>query len=307
MSGRLRPARGAGRGTVPASGLTQARTVAAIAAVLGCGLAGMAQQRSSPTPTTQSGPGQSGAMSSGIGQSGAALSSPTTQPELPQHAVTPAARTAAPMTPAPPQRVPELRFLVVLDPAHGGSDPGALLANTDPEKTFTLVLAMQLRALLNARGIHTVLTRDADGTVDTTARATTANRSHASACLLLHATSTGYGVHLFTSSIPSAGPQRTHNRQRTFLPWRTAQASYATESLRLESDIHAAFAQEHVPALLGRTSLSPLDNLACPAVAVEVAPFDVQTPVTDPAYRRRIVEALAGALTQWRSDWRLQP
>jgi N-acetylmuramoyl-L-alanine amidase len=211
------------------------------------------------------------------------------------------------MTAAPPQRAPELRYVVVLDPAHGGPDPGALLANTDEEKTFTLALALQLRALLNARGIRTVLTRDADGAVDTTARATTANRSHASACLLLHATSTGFGVHLFTSSIPSAGPQRAHNRQRTFLPWRTAQASYATESLRLESDIHAAFAQAHVPALLGQTSLSPLDNLACPAVAVEVAPLDGQTAVTDPAYRRRVVQALAVALTQWRSDWRLQP
>jgi len=87
--------------------------------------------------------------------------------------------------------------VVVLDPAHGGEDAGALLGAGDPEKNFTTALAIRLHALLNARGIHSIFTRDGDTTLDNTARATIANRAHAAACILLHATSTGNGVHLF--------------------------------------------------------------------------------------------------------------
>ena len=208
--------------------------------------------------------------------------------------------------PPPVPRPPELRFLVVIDPAHGGLDTGAMLGTT-PEKTYTLALAVRLRVLLNADAIRSDLMRASDVPVDDTARAVAANRAHPAACILLHATGTGNGVHLFTSSLPAAGKQISQDTRRTFLPWQTAQASYTTESLRLESDINAALARQHVPVLLDRTSLMPLDSLACPAVVVEVAPPDANTPLTDAAYQEKIAQALDAAIVSWRSDWRLQP
>ena len=216
--------------------------------------------------------------------------------------------------PKPPLSIPpaapaqtELRFLILLDPAHGGQDNGAMLSPGSPEKNYTLELGIRLHVLLNARGIRSTFTRDSDIALDNTARAVTANRLHAAACILLHATSTGNGTHLFTSSLAAAGKQSSQDPRRTFLPWQTAQASYGTESLRLESDINSALAVQHVPVLLDRTSLMPLDSMACPAVAVEVAPLDANTPLSNPVYQQRIAQALAAALTAWRSDWRLQP
>lgn len=196
------------------------------------------------------------------------------------------------------------QFLVVLDPAHGGADTGAMLSADTTEKSYTLALALQLSAALNARGIHTILTRNSDATVDDVARATIANRSHASACILLHATATGIGVHLFTSSLPAVAEA---DPRRAFLPWQTAQAAFGTSSLRLESDLDATLMQQHIPALLSRTSLMPLDSMACPAVAVEIAPLDANTPLSDSAYRQKIVDSLTAALVAWRSDWRQQP
>ncbi len=236
----------------------------------------------------------------------------TTQPALPQPPSTPLPQppappqTKPPIPPAAPWHAPELRFVVVLDPAHGGADNGARLAGGTPEKIYTLALAVRLHVLLNAHGIRSTLTRDGDITVDNNARAATANRAHAAACVLLHATSTGNGVHLFTSSLPPV-QSATQNPRRAFLPWQTAQASFGTESLRLESDVNAALTSQHVSALLDKTSLAPLDNLACPAVAVEIAPLDANTPVSDNAYQEKIAQALANALAAWRSDWRLQP
>ncbi len=201
-------------------------------------------------------------------------------------------------------RPTELRFLVLLDPAHGGADTGARLDPATPEKTYTLTLATQLRTALIGRGIRTILTRTADVTLDSDARATTANHSHASACISLHATSTGNGVHLFTSSLP---PETESNPRRAFLPWQSAQAAYETSSLRLESDVDAALTQQHLPVLIARTSILPLDSMACPAIDIEVAPLDAKTPVSDPGYQQKVVDALDAALVAWRSDWRQQP
>jgi N-acetylmuramoyl-L-alanine amidase len=201
-------------------------------------------------------------------------------------------------------RPTELRFVVLLDPAHGGTDNGAMLDPSTAEKTYTLALAMQLRTALNAHGIRSILTRTADVALNNDARATTANHSHASACISLHATSTGNGIHLFTSSLP---PTTDSDPRRAFLPWQTAQAAYETSSLRLESDVDSAMTQQHIPVLIARTSIQPLDSMACPAVDIEVAPVDANTPLSDPGYQQKVVDALDAALVAWRSDWRQQP
>jgi N-acetylmuramoyl-L-alanine amidase len=179
-----------------------------------------------------------------------------------------------------------------------------MLNPTTPEKTYTLALAEQLRAVLNAHGIRTILTRTSDIALDNDARATTANHSHASACLSLHATSTGNGIHLFTSSLP---PVTEADPRRAFLPWQTAQAAYETSSLRLESNVDAAMTQQHIPVLIARTSIQPLDSMACPAVDIEVAPIDANTPLSDRGYQQKVVVALDAALVAWRSDWRQHP
>jgi N-acetylmuramoyl-L-alanine amidase len=194
---------------------------------------------------------------------------------------------------------PPASFVVLLDPAHGGSDAGATLKSGEPEKDATLRLAARLRSLLQARGIHTEMTRTANISMDTTARAVRANRSHAAACVVLHATSSGTGIHLFTSSLAPS-----HAAPRTFLPWPTAQAAYIPQSLRLASTFNESFASRHLPVLLERTFLKPLDNLACPAVAVEVAPLSATVPLDNPQYRDSVVEALAAALSSWRMNRR---
>jgi N-acetylmuramoyl-L-alanine amidase len=54
---------------------------------------------------------------------------------------------------------------VVLDPGHGGRDPGALGAYGLQEKDVTLRLARALRPRLVARGFRVVMTRDGDQTL----------------------------------------------------------------------------------------------------------------------------------------------
>jgi N-acetylmuramoyl-L-alanine amidase len=51
---------------------------------------------------------------------------------------------------------------VVLDPGHGGSDPGAIGVGGLREKDVTLRLALALRPKLEARGFSVVMTRNGD-------------------------------------------------------------------------------------------------------------------------------------------------
>lgn len=214
------------------------------------------------------------------------------QPSLPPPANLPAVPPAARAQVQP-------QYLVVLDAAHGGTDSGARIGDTVVEKDIALALSTQLRAALTAQNIPVVTTRDSDAAVSMLNRAESANHAQAEACITLHATATGTGVHLFTSSL---GP----TPYTRFLPWRSAQSAYVTQSLRLSSEINSALGHAAVPVMLGRTSLQPMDSFACPAVAVELA-NGKGVSLADPGYQKKVIDALAAALAQWKNDWRSQP
>jgi N-acetylmuramoyl-L-alanine amidase len=198
---------------------------------------------------------------------------------------------------------PVPRFAVVIDAAHGGADSGARLSDHLLEKDLVLNLSVRLRSMLSAHGISVVTTRESDNAITASSRAETANHVGAAACITLHATTSGSGIHLFTASLTPVPMTR-------FLPWETAQGAYAEQSLKLSSEFDSAMTHAEIPVTLGRTALRPLDSFTCPAVVVEISPFSGKTHVTalsDPEYQDRIVAALTAAIEQWQRDWRQQP
>jgi N-acetylmuramoyl-L-alanine amidase len=79
--------------------------------------------------------------------------------------------TAVPDTiPVPQQIAPRPQRLVVLDPGHGGNDPGATGISGVMEKTITLDLAKRVAALLANSSLDVVLTREHDTYDDRQAR-----------------------------------------------------------------------------------------------------------------------------------------
>ncbi len=187
--------------------------------------------------------------------------------------------------------------MVVLDAAHGGDDPGAKFGN-QVEKDLTLSLSVRLRSLLTARGIAVVTTRESDTAVDAVRRAEIANRTHAAACLILHASPASAGkvptVHLFLSSLPAA-------RDARLTPWRTAQSAWIERSISLAGVLNSALTQAGITVTLGRTPLAAIDSMTCPAVAVEIAP-QIQTGPDDAGFAAKVAEALTAALVEWRAD-----
>jgi len=78
-------------------------------------------------------------------------------------------------------------FVVVIDPGHGGIDPGAVQGGIK-EADLMLLMAMELAVVLNAEdGVEAVLTRDADVFVPLAARMTLARQVGADLFVSLHA------------------------------------------------------------------------------------------------------------------------
>ncbi|MCG8440638.1 MAG: N-acetylmuramoyl-L-alanine amidase [Caulobacterales bacterium] len=100
-----------------------------------------------------------------------------------------ASRPAAVAPPAPAEPADEI--VVVLDPGHGGRDPGALGARTDvPEKDVNLAVARVLRDRLQQRGRYkVVLTREDDRFLDLQQRVRIAREAKADLFISIHADS----------------------------------------------------------------------------------------------------------------------
>ncbi len=215
-------------------------------------------------------------------------------------------------TPAPVPNLAALpavslnRGVILLDPAHGGLDSGSHISDSILEKDVTLALAFKLRSLLSARGFSVVMTRDSDAPTEPTDPATPltlddragiANHVHPVACLLLHATAAGNGVHLYSSELDSTSGEPIAN------PWLTAQAAWVTQSQRLQKQLGSALTRASIPLVISRASVRPVDSLTCPALVIELAPdgSDVTT-LTDAAYQQRVAAALATAFVFWKNQ-----
>jgi N-acetylmuramoyl-L-alanine amidase len=211
-----------------------------------------------------------------------------------------------------PPATGQVRTVIVIDPAHGGADTGARLADQVLEKDVTLAMAARMRAALTAAGFTVVATRDSDVPNGLTAdqRAEIANRQQrALACVVLHATGAGSGVHLYASPLEPGNPVTLNPDVRPPFqptPWDEAQADWVGQSLRLQDHLTTSLKGAKMPILRGRAALRPLDNLTCPAIAVELAPLGAvgedRTSPSDPRYQQRWAEAVVSAMKSWRDD-----
>ena len=124
--------------------------------------------------------------------------------DAPRGPVAPVARTVAfapapkprpesraqPIAPAPSNASEDNRqpghFLVMIDPGHGGYDPGTQSSAGAVEKDLALQIATRLKAALEARGIRAELTRSSDVFISLAERTRIANRAVADLFVSIH-------------------------------------------------------------------------------------------------------------------------
>ncbi|MEB3830413.1 N-acetylmuramoyl-L-alanine amidase [Phormidium sp. CCY1219] len=108
------------------------------------------------------------------------ISVPDTTPST---TMPPAPNTPTPEIPA----IPDGRMVIVIDPGHGGSDPGAVGIGGLQEKQVVLDISHQVSRILEENGIGVIMTRQDDRTIDLSPRTSLANRVDANLFVSIHA------------------------------------------------------------------------------------------------------------------------
>ncbi|SPP65599.1 N-acetylmuramoyl-L-alanine amidase [Nitrospira lenta] len=104
----------------------------------------------------------------------------------------PASLSATTFEPPPQPTIPQAKSFktIVLDPGHGGKDPGARGLRGTEEKDITLKVALRLRDLLSRQpDVRVLMTRDQDVFVELEERAKFANRHEADLFVSIHVNS----------------------------------------------------------------------------------------------------------------------
>jgi N-acetylmuramoyl-L-alanine amidase len=193
-------------------------------------------------------------------------------------------------------RGPRLLRVIVLDPGHGGTDPG-VIAGSAVEKDLALSLATMLKTELEHRlPARVVLTREDDRDLTADQRAEIANRSRADLVLALHfdglpspgargataycppATFVGQG-----EPEPGGASVASGSQPVVLLPWRDVAVRHAVQSRSLAEAILSLLELRGV----GPTRLR--DRLPCTLLGVNAPGLLLEcATLTSPADRERV-------------------
>lgn len=247
-----------------------------------------------------------------------------------------ASRAAAPLDPdwggQAAASVPDVvddGFVVVIDPGHGGIDPGAV-RDTTTEKELMLGISLALRDVLRRTGqVEVILTRDTDVFVSLPARVALAHQVGADAFVSLHADALSQGqargATVYTlsdeaSDAASAQLAAQHDRADILAGIDLSGsddevASVLMDLARTETRPRTDALSEALIDAMGtaggpmnkrpkrEAGFSVLKSADIPSVLVEVGfisdPRDLAN-LRDPVWRAVMVEALASGILAWR-------
>ena len=186
----------------------------------------------------------------------------------------PAAGQTASATQAPAPPAAGLN-IVVLDPAHGGTDLGARGAGGIHESDIVLEFAAQVRTALEAQGFQVVQTRQGNANPSFDDRSAMANAQRGAIFVTLHIASTGmpgtarvYVMHEMVPGTDATG----------LIPWDRAQAPFASLSRKLGDQVQGLLTQRFKgsPPVAQAASVRQLRTTAAPAIAVEISSVTVE-------------------------------
>lgn len=204
--------------------------------------------------------------------------------------------------------VPPVPYKIMLDPGHGGQDPGAKTCDGRfVEKQLTLDLAIRLRQKLRDLGYAVGMTRTSDKFIKLEDRTEIANRQNVDLFVSLHFNATGTasvnGVETFCFT-PRGQPSSSRGEveesdkvgsvANRFDRW-NPQLAYAVQT-RLVRELKAD------DRGLKRARFTVLKELDCPGILIEGGflsnPADASSLATA-AYRERLATAIANGIVAY--------
>lgn len=234
-------------------------------------------------------------------------------PQAAQQQTSPS-QSASPGQPAPQSAPAYNGPVIVLDPAHGGTDTGARGESGAIEKDLVLDYARMVRSELESQGIHVMQTRNDDSNPSYADRAAVANAYRNAIFISLHVSSTGpFGTaqtyYYKFGSAPNGPPgaldasSRSGSSANSLVTWDDAQMAYDAVSHSLADTLQAQLAQRFSgsPTTAGAAAVRELRSVDAPAVAIEISSVSVQDPNTLTALAAPLAVSIARGLEAFRA------
>ena len=178
--------------------------------------------------------------------------------------------------------------MIVINPAHGGTDTGARGENGLTEKEQVLILARMLRSDLERNGFHAIMTRNDDSNPSYEDRSAVANGYRDAIFISLHVASTGkfgtvraYSYQFATPpTIVEDGTVAVPRVPAGLVPWDLAQQTHVDASKRLADLLQSQFVIKFSgsPQTSSQYAVRDLRSVNAPAVAVELSSVAVPDP-----------------------------
>jgi len=210
----------------------------------------------------------------------------------------------APAAPANPlQTAPQSGLnVVVLDPAHGGTDLGARGTEGIRESEVVLQFTAQIKRSLEDQGFQVILTRDGNENPSFDDRSARANAQRGALFVTLHIASTGLAGTVRTYVMPDAPPS---NDATGLIPWDRAQAPFVGLSHKLGDMVQAELAMRFKgsPAAAQVAPVRQLRTTAAPAIAVEISSVSVAERADLDRMIPGVAEAIAHGVVAFRPSY----
>ena len=123
---------------------------------------------------------------------------------------------------------------IVIDPGHGGKDPGAVSPRGTREKNINLIIAKYLKAQLQAKGFDVILTRSGDTSLTLRQRVDCALKNNADLFVSIHANS-NRSSKVTGSEIYYLIPSKVNSRERSIKLAKTENFQGKTMPLEVEA------------------------------------------------------------------------
>src|SRR6266851_1998807 len=183
--------------------------------------------------------------------------------------------------------------VVVLDPAHGGTDPGARGTGGIRESEIVLDFAIQVRRALELQGFQVVQTRQGNDNPSFDDRSASANAQRGAVFVTLHISSTGLQSTARVYVNSDLAPVADSNG---LIPWERAQAPFLGLSRKFGDLVQGFLTQRFKgsPDAAQIASVRQLRTTAAPAIAVEISSVTVE----DRADLDRMAPGVADAIAR---------
>jgi N-acetylmuramoyl-L-alanine amidase len=214
--------------------------------------------------------------------------------------------------------------VVVLDPAHGGSDSGARGPTGVVESEVVLNFARAIRVALEAQGFRVLLTREGNQDPSFDDRSTLIDGIGDAVFISLHVSSTGPigTVRAYSYEFPNPAPgdpadatltpnaqlfaPAAGSRHPGLIEWNLAQKAYVARSQRLAELAQIQLAQKFQgsPDSPLKVPVRQLRTIAAPAIAIEVSSVAVPDAQKLAQMNQPLADAVARAVVDFRSSLR---